>query len=532
MKSNKGSTTPGYDGLIIQDVINKEEEFKKDILNDLKNGKYKPKLVKRIYIKQGNKIRPLGIPTIRDRIIQQMFKQILEPILDPQFHKNSFGFRPNRSAENAISLQNVLINISKLYHCVDIDIKGFFNNINHKKLIKQLYGLGIKDKFTLAVIKEMLRAKIVLPNGKIENNLKGTPQGGILSPLLSNVVLNELDWWIHRQWAGITTKRIYSRQDGKEKSLRRTKLTEVKLVRYADDFKLFCRNRNDAEKMMKITRAFLRDRLKLEISKEKSKIVNLKRSSSEFLGFRIKAKPKRKTFYAKVNISDKSIKNIQTKLLEQILKIKQSNNKLKEIFKYNSMVKGIQNYYRIANNCTTDFQGIGYIINRKLYNSFGKPRGKPDKRFRIMYRGYNPRVWNIDEITMFPIQSVKSKVPKGGLLKMRGEKNTYIKDTEIIYDSIGESNSNSPEWLRLRAIAHFRQKGICPITMKYMKHNEFHLHHIIPKAMGGKDDENNVVAITKEAYLSLHSNNPDENLMKNITYKKLYNTIQENKRLN
>ena len=532
IKNNKGSKTSGNDGLIIQDVIDNLDKFAEEILSELRDGQYTPQPVKRVFIKQTEKNRPLGIPTIKDRVIQQMFKQVLEPILEPKFHDNSFGFRPNRSVEHAISRQNIFINVSKLYHCVDIDIKGFFNNINHKKLIKQLYSLGIKDKFVLSVIKVMLKADVVLPDGSIENTNKGTPQGGILSPLLSNVVLNELDWWIHKQWAGIRTRKKYARQDGKEVSLRKTKLTEVKMVRYADDFKLFCRNKNDAEKMMKITRNFLNHRLELEISESKSRIVNLKKGSSEFLGFRVKAKPKGNKFYSKVNLSDKSIKSIQSKLIQQIQRIKKSNNKLKEVFKYNSMVRGIQNYYKIATHCSTDFQKIGYIINRKLYNSLGEPRGQPDARFRRLYKGYNPRVWNVNEITIFPIQCVKSKVAKQFSTKNKLRKNTYIENSEIMYNSIGESSLENSEWLKLRATVYYKQKGICPVTMKYMKHDEFHLHHIIPKAYGGKDTEDNVIAITKDVHISLHSKEPDKNYMENTIYAKLYTTIQSYKNNN
>ncbi|ERT68791.1 hypothetical protein HMPREF0202_01305 [Cetobacterium somerae ATCC BAA-474] len=290
LKKNKGSKTPGIDGNTILDIIENKEQIIQKIKVELSVGLYKPSLIKRIEIpKENGKTRPLGIPTIYDRVVQQSIKQILEPILDKKFHANSFGFRPNRSAENAIALNNNLINRGNLYFVVDIDIKSFFDNINHNKLIKQLYKIGIKEAKILKLIKVMLKSNVLLPDGSIIKSIKGTPQGGVLSPLLANVVLNELDWWIHRQWSGKKTQHDYGAQNHKERALKKTKLIEVKLVRYADDFKLFCRSRKNAEIMFSLTKNFLKKRLKLEVSREKSKVINLKKKSSEFLGFRIKA---------------------------------------------------------------------------------------------------------------------------------------------------------------------------------------------------------------------------------------------------
>lgn len=190
IKNNKGSTTCGTDKLDISFFKDmKTEKFVKRIQNKLAN--YTPKSVRRVEIPKPNgKTRPLGIPCIEDRIIQQCIKQILEPICEAKFYKHSYGFRPNRSTEHAIARSMHLMNNAHLHYVVDIDIEGFFDNVNHSKLKKQIWNLGIQDKNLISIIGKILKSEIQgigIPN-------KGTPQGGIISPLLSNIALNELDW--------------------------------------------------------------------------------------------------------------------------------------------------------------------------------------------------------------------------------------------------------------------------------------------------------------------------------------------------
>ena len=152
--------------------------------------------------------------------------------------------------------------MNNLHYVVDIDIKGFFDNINHGKLLRQIWAMGIKDKTLISIISKMLKAEIEgigIPN-------KGTPQGGILSPLLANINLNELDHWIASQWQNIPTNYQYSKQCNRDRAIRESNLKEVYIVRYADDFKLFCRDYETAKKIFEATKQWLKERLDLEIS--------------------------------------------------------------------------------------------------------------------------------------------------------------------------------------------------------------------------------------------------------------------------
>ena len=293
IRKNSGSKTAGVDKKTISDLNKwKEKELIAHVQRKL--NWYVPNAVRRVEIPKDNgKTRPLGIPTIMDRLIQQCILQVLEPICEAKFFKRSNGFRPNRSAENAIAQAERMIQNVGCHYVIDIDIKSFFDNVHHGKLIKQMWTLGIQDKKLISIISAMLKAEVA----GIGFPEKGTPQGGIISPLLSNIVLNELDWWIVSQWEEMPTQRNYVHRiyangtpdkSNTFTSLRNyTKLKECYLVRYADDFKIFCKKRSDAIKLFEATKTWLHDRLGLEISPEKSKIVILKRHRSDFLGFQL-----------------------------------------------------------------------------------------------------------------------------------------------------------------------------------------------------------------------------------------------------
>ena len=383
MKKNDGSTTPGVDGKTIEHLAKMTE---KEVIELVRNKLewYTPKAIRRVEIDKGNgKKRPLGIASIEDRLIQQCILQVLEPICEAKFHDRSNGFRPNRGVENALAQAEKLIQSNKLYIVVDIDIKGFFDNVSHGKLLKQLWTIGIQDKKLISIISAMLKGEIA----EIGFPEKGTAQGSIISPLLSNVVLNELDWWIASQWEFMPTRHVYKEaikangtqsKSKKYRALRNSTLKECFIVRYADDFKIFCRKHKDAVVMFEATKQWLKTRLGLDISPEKSKIVNLKHSYSEFLGFRIKVhkkgkdtkcKPPVDKYVVKSHISEKALKKIKTNAKERIIAIQKTNGSRAgeyAIRDYNSFVMGMQNYYSMATCVNPDIQTLAYEIKTSI----------------------------------------------------------------------------------------------------------------------------------------------------------------------
>lgn len=286
IKSNTGSITPGTDKLKISDIgkLTADEVTARvrKIVKGAKNG-YTPRSVRRKDIPKPNgNTRPLGIPCIWDRLVQQCIKQVMEPICEARFSNNSYGFRPNRSVENAIAATYRLMQKSGLHYVVEFDIKGFFDNVDHSKLIKQLWSLNIRDKELLYVIRRILKAPILMPDGHTEHPTKGTPQGGIISPLLANVVLNELDHWLESQWQcnPVTENYAYREnaagcpiQSHAYRAMRNTRLKEMYIVRYADDFRILCRTREQADRTLIAVTQWLKERLRLDVSPEKRELL-------------------------------------------------------------------------------------------------------------------------------------------------------------------------------------------------------------------------------------------------------------------
>ena len=199
-----------------------------EIKEQIRNKKYSPKPVKRVEIpKPDGGVRNLGVPTVVDRFVQQAIAQVLTPIYEPKFSESSYGFRPNRCCEMAIQKALEFMNDGYQW-VVDIDLEKFFDNVNHGKLLKQMWAMGIRDKSLICIIGKILKSEIE----GIGRPDKGTPQGGIISPLLSNIVLNELDWWLSDQWETKSTRYPYTHSH-KYEALKKSNLKEFFFVRYA-----------------------------------------------------------------------------------------------------------------------------------------------------------------------------------------------------------------------------------------------------------------------------------------------------------
>jgi len=532
IKRNQGSNTPGTDEQNIADI----EKLSTDQYVQLIQRKlawYKPKPVRRVEIpKPGGKLRPLGIPTITDRLVQQCILQALEPICEAKFHERSNGFRPNRSAENALAQCYRMIQRQHLHFVVDIDIKGFFDNVNHAKLIRQMWSMGIRDKTLLCIIKEMLKAPVVMPNGETVCPNKGTPQGGILSPLLSNIVLNELDWWISSQWETMPTHTEYEINCGDKlnrgnvyRVIKNSGLKEMFIVRYADDFKIFCRNKSDADKVFLAVKLWLKDRLKLENNEEKSKVINLKKQYSEFLGFKLKAVKKGNKYVVKSHMSDKAIQKEKQALKKRIKDLQRPKSLLDEkrmLNLYNSTVWGIHNYYRfathIAFDCSIKIHGvIRFVVQNRLGTRLQK-RGSTNNRYILEHYGGSKGIRYLNKFPMCPISFIQTKAPLYKLKEIckytesgRAKVHENLKfDITVMLMLMREKHTNkSVEFMDNRISLWAAQYGKCAITSKILWIDEIHCHHKLPLENGGTDKYQNLVIVHKGIHILLHATQPD-----------------------
>jgi RNA-directed DNA polymerase len=305
---NKGSA--GIDGMKTKELRKYMKKNWQKIKTQILEEKYKPQAVKQLEIPKSNgKKRKLGIPTVIDRTIQQAINQILQKIWEARFSDNSYGFRPKRSAHQAI--KKLKQQVAEGYNwCVDIDLKDFFNEVNHDKLMYRM-SEQIKDKRVLKLIRKYLQSGI-LANGMVSSPDKGTPQGSPLSPLLSNIVLNELD--------------------------QELELRGHKFVRYADDFRLQVKSERAGKRVMESITKYLEEELKLKVNNEKSQIVE--GSKINFLGYRIL---KRKEG-PRLGLSQMSHLKLKSKIryLTRKMRYRSLANAIKDL---NSYLKGWQGYF-------------------------------------------------------------------------------------------------------------------------------------------------------------------------------------------
>ena len=529
IKKNHGSKTAGTDGKTIQDLEKWQTET---LINHIRKKLeyYEPQAIRRVEIPKPNgKKRPLGIPTIMDRLIQQCIYQILEPIAEAKFHERSNGFRPNRSTEHAIAQVYKMVQTQQLYYIVDIDIKAFFDNVQHGKLLKQMWQMGIQDKKLLKIISVMLKAEVA----GIGFPEKGTPQGGIISPLLSNIVLNELDWWIASQWETMPTKHEYqgrkTRKDNSSKyrALRTSKLKECYLVRYADDFKILCRYHNDAKRLFIATQQWLKERLGLEINTEKSKIIDLRKNYSEFLGFKIKIHRKGKRREQKVKytihsrVSDKAIKRIKDTTSKIIKRIEFPKDEKKEVYAidfYNSFVMGVHNYYCLATCVNKDFDKIAFHVRKRLRNRL---KSRLSRKGVIQYKYIEEKYGKSKEIrfihgkAIIPLGYVQHQNPmwKNGKVNKytpEGRKEIHNQlqkvNLNILHYLMRNPNENqSVEYNDNRLSLYCAMQGKCAITKTILDKDNIHCHHIIPRKDGGGDNYQNLLLIDKRVHILLHA---------------------------
>ena len=376
IKSNKGSKTAGVDKVKMDRYLQMpKEELIRLIQSNFAN--YKPKPARRVYIEKSNgKKRPLGIPTALDRIIQECVRIVLEPICEARFYPHSYGFRPYRAQKHAIrDIINVVNAACKSpdqpVWAVEGDIKGCFDNIDHRLLMQKLWRIGVHDKRVLKLISQMLKA------GYIERDLyyattTGTPQGSILSPLLSNVYLNDFDWYVGRKY--MEPHRQCKHKQNDTRRLKWAGVTPKYNFRFADDWVILTSTEREAERLKRELTKYFRAKMKLELSQEKTYVTDLREKGIHFLGFVVRAERKRRTpdpatwtnFLVGKPFPDmgRLTKKIH-KLQDEIRKIpngRKPEQRAAQIHYVNSIITGIAQYIQ-PSICSFAFHQIDRRVN-------------------------------------------------------------------------------------------------------------------------------------------------------------------------
>ena len=473
---NSGKHTAGIDG--ISTPKEGKYGFMEQMLDTIKIAK-EPDPIRRVYIpKPDGRERPLGIPTISDRIVQDIIRQTIEPVCEYHFNHCSHGFRPNRSCQDAmVDLHRKFSRRVSKRWILEGDIKGCFNTIDHKHIAETLRSWKIPAQI-ITLVERILESGI-MEKDSLSPSLEGTPQGGIISPLLANVALTCLDDEIHQRYG----------HDWKHESYN-------PIVRYADDFIIACQSEGQALEIKEHIKTFLKQKVGLELSTDKTRITHIL-DGFDFLGFNIRKYPDQKREKLAITPSKENVNRLKYRIKQET----KTRNTAKVLTKsLNPIIRGWANYYKFVTSSVTFGKVGNYVFLRLDKWTAYKHQNRGRKWLRRMY--FKPDWTFYDRVTGLELYMIeRTKIERH--IKVRKGMRVYCQEHQEYWKQRKLTKAKLVLYGRNKTL-FMKQKGRCGFCNQMMD-SEVHVHHLKPIKHGGDNKYSNLRLIHQECHKSLHS---------------------------
>ena len=459
---------PGVDGVTVSEFNKHGAEHLQTLRLELKKRTYQPQPLRRVEIPKTNgKIRLLGIPCLRDKIAQEAMRMALEPIFEVEFHENSYGFRPHRSTHHAVFCCRMAMQQGFTW-VIEGDVKACFDEISHKTILGAVREKVMDNKF-LDLLQLFLKTGVMV-NSKLLPTVQGVPQGGVISPLLANIVLNKLDWFLQGK-AKYGNERHNAHRRGEP---------NLRFARYADDWCVFLTraDKRYAESLKEEIHEYLLDRCGLELSLEKTKITHV-RDGFEFLGFRLQqGVGKKGKLVPKIKIGQKAISNIRLRLNE-VTRYRPSQESIDiRVQKASAVIRGWSNYFKVAHNFSAVAGKLNDIAHWAMVKAISRKNDISSKKVHRKFY-FNGRIGVSPNRTIVRFSDTKMTLNFRNPVKYEPGKGIYLEDHEWEAD-IRNSEKNRPGQMDLKQAALERDSYQCCDCGSMVVSETAHVDHIKP----------------------------------------------------